>query len=238
MMMRVRVFGMRGGFTLFTVLILMFFLQGCQLHPRAAHQGKPPVVTIGKMVVVGFQPAIAPGGKSGPARSPITGAVFLAEPTTRIAADRLTGRLFGKLLDAKKYHLIPPGQARGVFSSIISSGSLLEDVEIAQKIGQNLSAESVLLGYTYRWKERAGTDYAVNHPASVAFDLYLIRTLDGSVLWKGKFDKTQQSLSENLFDMGTFLKGKGKWMKAEELADLGLENLLSSFPKGSGIRED
>lgn len=236
--MKLRLSEMHGVFTLIILLLFMFFLQGCQLHPQAVHQGKPPVVTIGKMVVVGFQPAITPGGESGPARSPITGAVFLAEPTTRIVADRLTGRLFGKLLDTKKYHLIPPGQARGVFSSIINSGSLLEDVEIAQKIGQTLSAESVLLGYTYRWKERAGTDYAVNHPASVAFDLYLIRALDGSVLWKGKFDKTQQSLSENLFDMSTFLKGKGKWMKADELADLGLESLLSRFPKESGVRED
>ena len=207
MIMKLRLSEMHGVFTLIILLLFMFFLQGCRLHPQAAHQGKPPVVTIGKMVVVGFQPAITPGGESGPARSPITGAVFLAEPTTRIVADRLTGNLFGKLLDTKKYHLIPPGQARGVFSSIIGSGSLLEDVEIAQKIGQTLSAESVLLGYTYRWKEREGTDYAVNHPASVAFDLYLIRVLDGSVLWKGKFDKTQQSLSENLFDMSTFLKG-------------------------------
>lgn len=225
-------------FNFLALLSLVFFLQGCQLHPQAARNRKPAEVPIGKMVVVGFQPAIPPGGESGPTRSPITGAVFFAEPTTRIVADRLTGKLFERLMQTKEYRLVPPGQARGVFSSIINSGSLLQDIEIAQQIGQTLSAESILLGYTYRWKERAGTDYAVNHPASVAFDLYLIKALDGSVLWKGKFDKTQQSLSENLFDMGTFLKGKGKWMKAEELADLGLESILNSFPRGSGMSEE
>ena len=216
----------------------MLFFQGCLLNPQTAHKRKPLVVPPGKMVVVGFQPAVTPGGASGPTRSPVTGSVFLAEPTTRAVADRLTGSLFEKLLDAKQYDLIPPGQARGVFSSIINSGSLLEDVEIAQKIGQILSAETVLFGYTYRWKERAGTDYAVNHPASVAFELCLIKAADGRIVWKGKFDKTQQSLSENLFDMDTFLKGKGKWMKAEKLGDLGLESLLTGFPKGSGDRED
>lgn len=226
------------GFVLLTILSIMAFMQGCQFHSQTASQSTPSVVTTGKMVIVGFKPAIAPGGESGPARSPVTGTVFIAAPTTGLISDKLTESLFNKLLVSGEYDLLSPGQARGVFSSLISSGSLLSDVEIAQKIGQAFSAKTVLIGYTYRWKEREGTDYAVNHPASVAFDLYLIRSQDGRVLWKGKFDKTQHSLSENLYDMKTFLKSKGKWMVAEELADHGLESLLATFPKGKGMGED
>ncbi|MCP4669484.1 MAG: hypothetical protein GY849_24385, partial [Deltaproteobacteria bacterium] len=47
-----------------------------------------------------------------------------------------------------------------------------------------------------------------------------------------KFDKTQRSLSENLFDAKTFVQGKGRWMTAGELAVLGLRNVLANMPGG------
>jgi len=50
------------------------------------------------------------------------------------------------------------------------------------------------------------------------------------VLWSGRFDKTQRSLSENLLDMRTFFRGKGKWMSARELASLGLEIIIRDMP--------
>ena len=83
-----------------------------------------------------------------------------------------------------------------------------------------------MAGYIYRWKDREGSDYSAGQPASVAFDLYLLRSRDGVVLWKGRFDKTQRSLSENLFDIRTFIEGKGKWMTAADLAELGLTEML------------
>ncbi len=87
----------------------------------------------------------------------------------------------------------------------------------------------MLIGHLYRYREREGTDFAINRPASVAFDLYLIRPDDGAVLWKGRFDKTQKSLSENLLDIDTFLRGQGRWMTAERLAELGLEDVLGKL---------
>ena len=60
----------------------------------------------------------------------------------------------------------------------------------------------------------------------------------GGILWKGRFDKSQQSLSENLFDMDTFVKGGGKWMTAESLAELGLEVLFEEMPKGQKKAEE
>jgi hypothetical protein len=99
-----------------------------------------------------------------------------------------------------------------------------------QQIGQRFSADAVLVGYLYRWRERVGTELAVSRPASVAFDLSLIRPEDGAILWRAKFDKTQQSLSENLLGWGTFVKGQGRWMTAEKLAEIGLEDLLGRIP--------
>ena len=112
------------------------------------------------------------------------------------------------------------------------------DLEVFQEIGKAYSADAVLTGYVYRWREREGTEYAVNRPASVAFDLYLIKTDDGVIIWKGRFEKAQQSLSENLFDLGTFLKSKGRWMEAKELADIGLAHLMETWSEGEYGRKD
>lgn len=161
----------------------------------------------------------------------------MAEPTTQLVADKLTEALFFKLMETKCYDLIPPGQAKGVFESILRSNSVIGKIEGAQKVGRAFSAQTVLMGYTYRWKDREGTDYAVKRPSSVAFDLYLVRVETGAILWKGKYDKTQQSLSENLLDMDTFLKGKGKWMTVDKLAEIGLNSILQQFPKGTRVRE-
>jgi len=102
----------------------------------------------------------------------------------------------------------------------------MSDIDTFKRIGHEFSAETVMVGYIYRWQERKGTDYSADRPASTAFDLYLLRAEDGAVLWKGKFDKTQAPLSENILDARTFFKGKGKWMTVETLADLGLSDIL------------
>jgi hypothetical protein len=68
----------------------------------------------------------------------------------------------------------------------------------------------------------------------VAFNLLLARPADGAILWRGRFDKTQQSLSENLFDMSTFLHGGGRWMTARKLALMGLDATMARMPKGKG----
>jgi hypothetical protein len=52
---------------------------------------------------------------------------------------------------------------------------------------------------------------------------------NASILWKGRFNKTQRSLSENLLDIRTFLKGKGRWMTADDLAGMGLKDLIDDL---------
>ena len=192
----------------------------------------------GKIVVLGFRPAIAQGGKPDVIRSPISGTVFMAEPVPTGAADTMTAFLFDQLQAYKRYELISPGQARGLLNRLVSEDQGISDMAILKKIGKTFSADAVMTGQIYRWQEREGKDYSVNRPASVAFDLYLIKPEDGAVLWKGKFDKTQLSLSENILDVGTFIKGKGKWMTVEDLAESGLEELLQKSLQLRNEKED
>lgn len=208
---------------------------GCHLEKSQVPDKKTAPPKIKKVVIVGFQSAMSQGEKPDVVRDPLTGAIFMAEPVGHDVVERTNEILFQRLVEDKRYALISPGQAKGVFSSIVHSDLNLGmgPVRILQEVGKTFEADAVLAGHIYRWREREGTNYAVNRPASVAFNLHLVRPADGAILWKGKFDKSQRSLFENLFDLATFIRGGGQWMTAEELAMPGLEKLLAEMPGGA-----
>ena len=209
-------------------LLLMLF-SSCQSPKEQIPQEKPSPPKIDRMVVVGFLPAMSQWDEPNMVRSPVSGAVFFGEPVAEQVVNDMTVSLFDKIVKEKRFELISPGQARGAYSSLKLSEVVGKEIDIIQKIGLAFSAEAVVIGYIYRFREREGTDYAVNRAASVAFDLYLVGPQDGVIFWKGRFDKTQQHLSQNIFDARTFMKGQGRWMTAEKLAEIGLVGVLGSL---------
>lgn len=219
---------------LFTgALLVLIVLSGpsCQLQ-QVPQEDKAVVPQMNTIVFIGFRPGLPPSQTPGLVRSPISGAVFSAEPVPEEIADGLSNLLYEKMSRERPANWLPPREAASAFSQLAASNPTLTDREIYVRIGKALSAEGVLGGHVYRWRERQGTDYSVNRPASVAFDLYLMSAGDGVILWKARFDKTQISLSENLFDFKTFVKAKGRWMTADELAEIGVMDFVETFPKG------
>ena len=195
---------------------------------------------IKKVVVVGFRAALSPGDEPDMVRDPLSGSTYMAAPVGQKVINKMTDLLFDKLKAAEMYELVSPGQAAGVISSIIDSNSNLgmDTVKLIQQLGKSFDADAVLIGYIYRWREREGGDYAVSEPASAAFELHFISPVDGSTIWRGKFDKTQQALSENLLDFETFRKSGGKWMTVEKLATVGLLDMMDKMPSGRKKRKD
>ena len=66
----------------------------------------------------------------------------------------------------------------------------------------------------------------------MSFDLHLIRSHNGAIMWRSMYDKTQRSLSENLLDMGTFKESGGKWLTVDKLGEIGLRKILAEMPPG------
>jgi hypothetical protein len=113
----------------------------------------------------------------------------------------------------------------------ISSESLKKPLlEVLKKVGNELGADALALGYIYRYTERVGYDYSSEHPASVAFEIYMIKPIDGSTIWRGIFDKTQKSLMEDLFQISSFYKSGGKWLTAQQLSKQGMDEIFEKFP--------
>ena len=213
---------------------------GCFLQRPSLSKKESPAPLINKVVVVGFRVAVPQGKEPDVVRNPFSGASLLAKPVPHYVVQKMTAVLFDQLVADKRYELVSPGQAKGAYSTIIDSDPNLAmtPLTILQEVGETFEADAVLAGYIYRWREREGTDYAVDRPASVAFDLQLVRPTDGAILWKVKFDKTQRSLSENILDLATFLEGRGRWMTVEKLAVLGLQKALWKMPSGPGKSKD
>lgn len=217
--------------------LAVLLLGGCAGPEGEKTQLGPSTLSVRRVVVTEFQAAIRPGESSDSVVEPLSGAAFVAEPVPERAIRYMTELLVEGLVASAEPEVIPPGRAEGVYSGIVSRDLeyRLRPLEVLQQIGKALGADAVLAGTIYRWREREGTDFAVVSPASAAFDLYLIRTQDGAILWKGRFDRRQTSLSENLLDLAMFVKGRGRWMTVEQFAAIGLKRLLAQMPLGKTV---
>jgi hypothetical protein len=208
------------------------FCGACQLFRARSSKERDSLPGLKSVVVIGFRAATSERGERRAARNLNTGTAHTVTLVSAEVVSKMTAKLFAGVQELGGWELISPGKARGAYSSLISSDTKRNEFEMFQQIGQAFSADAVLIGYMYRWRERVGGEHAVERPASVAFDLRLIRPEDGAILWRQKFDKTQQSLSQNLLEWDLFIRGRGRWMTAEKLAELGLEDMLNRLPIG------
>lgn len=87
-------------------------------------------------------------------------------------------------------------------------------------------------------KRRIGGSLATSRSASVGFTICLIDVPTGEVLWKGSFEESQKSLSENLLDIKGFLKKDAKWVTADDLTRYGIRELLKKFYRGEIFDEN
>jgi TolB-like protein len=152
-------------------------------------------------------------------------------PSAPVVLKRL---LYPKMEALNIFDILPPEKVEEVLSqrrSVEMEENLLSS---SIQLGRDLAVDFLLAGVLFRFEERMGSSLGVEKPASISFDLHLIRMRDGKMVWKSKIDETQQPLSENLFKIGGFLRRRASWLKAEELASVGMDEMLKGFP---GIRE-
>jgi hypothetical protein len=217
----------------FTFLCAALLLSGCAMSPETVHTTSEPVLP-GVIVMLPFKNMAEIYGQGQSFRCPLSDRFHTTGEIEADAERIMTEILIGKLIREQELKLIPPGQGIAAQARVRSPEyEGLSETGLIQSTGKQAGADSVLLGRLYRFQQRIGRQYSVERPASVAFDLLLVRVSDGELIWYGYFDETQGTLAENLFHLSVFLKRKAKWLTAEQLADYGLEKLLSAFPKKS-----
>ena len=137
---------------------------------------------------------------------------------------------FTDRLSRRSKYLQSPNDSEGVFRMNSDSDRTIDTPELLVEMGKKLQADAVMSGMIYRFRQRIGTSFSVDTPASVALGVHLIRVADSRLIWTGIFDEMQHTLSENLLKWRTFVRRGGGWLTAQQLATFGLHETLATLP--------
>jgi len=135
------------------------------------------------------------------------------------------------------FKILPLEKVEDVFSKTDKGQFELRPLRSSIQLGKELNVDFILVGYLFRFEERIGSRIGADKPASVGFDIHLLRVKDGKRVWDGKFDETQQALSENLLKIGSFVRRGAAWLKAEELSSVGMDEMLKRLPGAKELEE-
>lgn len=205
-------------------------LSACQ-KPTVVTRVSSPSTDIDVLLVLPFKDMTNLYGENVTLRSPLSGRTYTTGKVSRGADDFLMQLLMSNLQLRGGLQLIPWGQAEGVWGELLAKETIEQsEREMILATGRELNADAVLAGYVYRFVDRTGTQYSVETPASVGFDLDLIRIQDGRLVWSRRFDETQKTLSDDIMQINKFIKRKGRWITARDMAASGLEDMLHTLP--------
>jgi hypothetical protein len=212
-------------------LFLVLLLAGCHHRQEAIAPAPEGRVVFERIAVVPFEQMVPEGVERGGVRCPLCGTVYTASRAVGRPETVVEDHFLRQLKDLKpKFSVFSGERVAAVYRNVSASSLKAPLKQVLSEVGRELGAEAVVAGYVYRFRERVGEAYAVERPASVALELHLLRVEDGAVVWRGAFDRTQSSLMEDLLQVLSFYREKGRWVTAEELAEEGLEQILKTFP--------
>jgi hypothetical protein len=217
-------------YSLFFCLFL-YVVIGCHYRGDSIASATEEKLVFDRIAVAPFQQIGPDELISGTVRCPLCGMTLNGSPAQG-NPEKVLETLFVEQLEnyKPKFSVISGERVAGIFRRVSSNSLTTPLRQILRDVGSELGAEGVVAGYLYRFRERKGVAYTVELPASVAFEIHLLRVSDGALVWRGIFDKTQTSLMEDLFQFSSFYREKGRWVTAEELTGEGLEQILKTFP--------
>lgn len=174
---------------------------------------------------------MSPEDKSlGAVRCPLCGSILRTEAFPGEKEKVIEDIFFQDLKNRKQIHLVSPEVTGPVFDRLIMDSRKAYLPDVLKAVGTALGVDGVIVAYVTRFNERKGYPYSVERAASVAFEIHLVRVRDGVTVWKAMFDKTQKSLTENMFQLVPFFKGHGRWLTAKELVMGNMDALMEDFP--------
>ncbi len=213
------------------MLAAMIILTGCGLFGSSS-RGTAPLPKLNRIAVLPMDRASAKVSERPTCN--LSDSVIDTRNVPPEPAQALTQQIFDKYRNDPRFLIVPQGKCMGFLNNFLARNVSQSQVSLIHSFGKQLGVDAVLYGKLYKYRERIGNNYSVQRPASVGFDLNLIRTRDGAVLWRYNFDKTQQALTENLFDFGFYRSEGMRWLTADELARYGMGKALADLDKRLG----
>lgn len=216
---------------LFLVCFIFIIVSSCHYASGVSTSLKDDgKVVFKRIAVLPFQQVSPEDATFKTVRCPVCGLVFSTEKSPQGSEKVVEEIFFEQLKEWKHLTLIPSDRAGGIYERVAGGLLKADPIKTLMQVGRELEADGIILGYVYRYRERKGYSYSAETPASVAFEIHLIRVSDGAIVWRGIFDKTQTSLMEDILQISSFFKEGGKWVTVKELTAEGMEEVLKKFP--------
>jgi hypothetical protein len=227
---------MKSALTKKIVLFFIFASVLCissTINVIASEKQSPVVIKNGKVAVMPFftgeYSSQIEMGK--PPLQFLIDQIAVDEVDKKITGEKVLTRLMNEaLLERLPEQLVPQDEVQNEFMHLAIDSMSDTPLAIAVRLGKSLQADYIVVGIVWEYKERIGSKMAAEEPASVSFSAFLVDVAAGQRIWREKYTKTQQSLSDNLLKAPEFFKQGAKWLSARDLSHFGIKKMLVSFP--------
>lgn len=144
------------------------------------------------------------------------------------AQEMLTAKLMESLKERGRDGLIGPKRVQGCREIVLQKGAVSTDGGRAYwaEVARCASADSILVPQLLRWQQRKGGRWGADTPAGVTMRFIWLESREKRIVDVFIFDREQKALTENLLQIGRFVRRGGRWVRAEELADEGIRAAL------------
>lgn len=195
--------------------LAILFLTSCSAGSGDGNQGQAGLKQLSCIAVPPAGTAIDKEDALGneQLRSLESGAAY----ATSIMARELNGHVKVRLISTAEAAAFAPEVSGGVFGVVAA-------------IGKKVGCDGVLVTTVRKFKQRVGTEYASDDPASADLHMVLLHAGSGAVLWTADFRETQESFLDNIFSYDKMQKQGFKWISVEQLMEQGITERLATCP--------
>ncbi|MGH7163930.1 MAG: hypothetical protein ACREIS_00215 [Nitrospiraceae bacterium] len=144
------------------------------------------------------------------------------------AAEKVMQMVYGKLSAWEGIQVLSPSEVTRGTRALGPEAAKQTPEERAREVAERLSVDAALIGRVEKYRERVGSKLGAD-PAEVGFELRLL-SRDGTLLWIGNYYERQRPFNEDALG---FLRRRGVFVTAEELAEDGVKSVLRKFPFGA-----
>ena len=114
--------------------------------------------------------------------------------------------------------------------SLMDEDNRDNSADVIGHLGKILHCDAVMVTTVHRYRQRVGSELAIESPASASFQMRLVDVKTRAVLWSADFDETQESLLSNILSFNKAQSRGFKWVTVENLVAQGLKELLAGCP--------
>ena len=146
------------------------------------------------------------------------------------AGSMMTRLVYSTLLERFGRNVVAWEEVQSAYTALRMDNDRETPRTIIKRLGKMLSADLMVVGTLWRYRDKGAIQGFPEKPSSVAFALYLVDPDTGRRIWRGIFDETQEYALKDMSKFTDRIKLGLKWLTADELARYGVKKTLGDFP--------